>query len=65
MRKPVSIVEWFDVDNKEHVDAYYHLLNEGSWPVGFIPDNIHRLPMWQLDIANKLANRWVEYMRSK
>jgi len=57
----LDIYNWFDPHNIEHVKAYYHLCNIGTWPVSFIPDNINRAPGWQLTIAAKLADAWINF----
>ena len=33
-----TLSEWFDPRNSDHVEAYHHLINNGSWPEGFLPD---------------------------
>lgn len=34
---PKSIVDWFDINNPEHIAAYQFVCDKGYWPEGFIP----------------------------
>ena len=36
----ISIVDFFDPGEPEHMKAYKHLRDTGVWPVGFISDNV-------------------------
>jgi len=63
-----STVQWFDVYNREHLRAYEHLRKEGVWPEEFYRDVVMRRdlpPGWQFDIAQRLANQWVEHRLSR
>ena len=55
----INVVEWFDVDNPEHIAAYVYLNHHGSWPEGSIPDNVFFCPQWQLYLQNKLAEAYL------
>lgn len=61
----ISISEWFDPYNHEHMVAYRCLCDTGMWPVDFIPDNIYLPPGWQMLVINKMADAWLEYMTEK
>jgi len=56
-----SFCEWFDPNNIEHLRAYKHLQNAGAWPEGFKPGNIYMESFWQIMLAGKIANAWIEY----
>jgi len=56
-----SFCEWFDVDHIGHIRAYEQLQKTGMWPVGFV-GNMYLEPNWQMILAFKLANKWVDYM---
>jgi len=58
--KPKNLVEWFDVNNFDHIKAYNHLLIHGCWPEDFLPEDIEIPNVWQVGLANKLANAYVE-----
>lgn len=58
----MSIIDYFNPFNIEHIEAYTHLLKTGQWPVDFWSDDIELPSGWQISIMNKLANVWVDYM---
>ena len=55
-----TIVEIFDPYNLEHLEAYKVLLETGVWPVGFVPEGTVIPSMWQIQIAHKMAEAWIE-----
>ncbi len=61
----MNLLKWFDPTNKEHIGAYYHLGHYGVWPEGFIPEDTEFPHMWQVLLAQKLADNWVKYMMKK
>jgi hypothetical protein len=58
----ISIYDWFDPNNIDHIIAYNTLCATGTWPKGFIPEYVTLSPTWHIELAAKLAYRWVEYM---
>ena len=59
-----SIVDFFEVYNIDHIAAYKNLMDTGKWPEGFVPEGTASDPMWQVEIANKMAHAWVEQAMS-
>jgi hypothetical protein len=61
----MRIYEWFDPDNIEHIKAYKELQETGTWPKYFYNEikdkGIELGPGWQLIVAYKLADKWIEY----
>ena len=57
----LSLCEWFDPDNIDHLHAYHIVQNTGRWPVDFIPKNVQVDQIWQVTLAFKLANKWIDY----
>jgi hypothetical protein len=55
----VKITDWFNPLCLEHIKAYQHLRDKGSWPSGFLPKEVDFPIGWQTIIAFKLANEWV------
>lgn len=64
MRK-VTIVEFFDPNNTEHLEAFSYLLEHKCWPIEFAiklqekysyPDN------YQSRILEKITNRLLEFI---
>lgn len=55
----MNFIDWFDVSNKKHIEAYAQLNRGGTWPVGFIPKNVEMEPQWQLLLLAKMSDRWV------
>lgn len=56
------VENWFDPYNHEHVKAWKHLCEQGSWPEGFIPDYVEMTSGWQIDLTNQLANAWIDHI---
>ena len=56
----VDIVDWFDPENMDHLKAYLHLQKTGTWPEGFIPDNIIRGSGWAVTLMAKMTDRWLK-----
>lgn len=34
---PKSIIDWFDINNPEHIAAYQLVVDKGYWPPEFLP----------------------------
>lgn len=58
--EPVSFIEWFDVNNKTHLDAYRHLIETGCWPKGFIREAHKPQPGWQYALMAKLSSAYLD-----
>lgn len=60
----MSIVDYFNPFNIDHIRAHVHLMKTGSWPASFLHGNTQVIfdAGWQIGIMNKLANVWVDYM---
>ena len=56
----MTILDWFDVNNIEHLKAYKHLQDTGTWPKGFIPEDNEFVALQTTILANRLAGRYVE-----
>ena len=59
-----NIIEWFDPYNDVHIDAWVQLGKTGMWPHDFIPHGMGFSNLWQVGLANKIANCWVEQQNS-
>ncbi len=57
----MDIVTYFDPYNTDHLEAYRHLQDVGTWPNGFIPEGIAFNQAWQALIAFKMAALWVKF----
>lgn len=55
----MNIVEWFDPQKREHLQAWWHLCISGAWPDGFIPAGCEFPPHWQFSVAARLAEQYV------
>ena len=55
-----DFVEWFDPYDVDHIKAYQHLCEEGSWPKGFVLEGAVMVPAWQVVLASKIARCWVQ-----
>jgi hypothetical protein len=55
-----NILDYFDIYNADHLKAYQHLEKTGSWPEGFLPENIKFPPFWQINLSIKMALAWIK-----
>ena len=60
MTSKIDFNEWFDINKKEHLEAYEYLNNTGSWPKGFIPDNVEMSISWNPVLHYRMAFAYVE-----
>jgi hypothetical protein len=57
----MTIIEFFDPNNIEHIKAFVHLQNTGIWPNYFITTDITFPLLWQTTLMSKMTDKWVEY----
>ena len=60
----ITIYDFFDPYDIDHIEAYHQLCQTGEWPKGFIPEGIEFTNVWQVELAQKLADAWVGYQLS-
>lgn len=58
----MTLTEYFDPYNIDHIKAYRHLEKYGFWPEDFIPEDIEIENNWQISLLNKMAKAWIHYM---
>ena len=56
----MDIIEFFDPQVTKHLRAYKYLEEHGSWPRGFIDEDITFSPIWQVVILSKIADAHIE-----
>ena len=56
----MNFLDFFDVYNIEHLKAYKHLTQNGSWHEGFLPEDCKMSPIWAYQIAEKMSIAYVE-----
>ena len=61
----MTILEFFDADNIEHLRAFAHLRETGRWPRGFIPEGTEFPLRWFEQLALQMADRWVQHRLSQ
>jgi len=61
----MNFKDFFDENKVEHVNAYIHLTKKGSWPEGFIPEDIVYDVAWQLDLVGRFANLYIKEFKNK
>ena len=61
----MNIIDWFDVNNFEHILGYDYLIRTGHWPVGFIPEGTEFVPNWNILIMSKLADAYINVKKLK
>lgn len=59
-KQTISIVDWFQTDKIDHLEAWTHLDKHGCWPEGFLPENIEFSGAWEIEIMGKMAQAFVE-----
>ncbi len=55
----MKFTEFFDPLDIDHLTAYQHLQKNGTWPEGFIPQDIEFESNWLFTIQTKMADLWV------
>ena len=56
----MTIIEWFDPNNIEHLRAFQQLNNTGVWPTGVAPTGIEFNHLWQVTLTAKLADAYLD-----
>lgn len=56
----MDFMDFFDVYNIEHLKAYKHLSESGTWPKGFIPEDCELSPVWAYQVVEKMAVAYVD-----
>ena len=56
----MTISDYFDENNKDHIKAYIYLSKNGVWPENFITNDIKFNATWHFDITLKLALKYIE-----
>lgn len=57
----LTITDFFNPYDSDHLTAYRHLMQHGAWPEGFLPKGIEFSPVWQAEIENELAQAWLKH----
>lgn len=55
----MSILEFFDVYNYEHLQAFKKLGTSGMWPGDFIPNGTTFTTNWLITLMSRMAEAWV------
>ena len=56
----MNIVNWFDVNNLSHIEAYSILQNSGTWPKNFIPEGMEFPSQWSYRLVCKIADAYID-----
>jgi hypothetical protein len=61
----MTLLDFLDLNNPEHVKALFHFDQNGHFPEGFVPDNIEYDILWFKKLYLRLGNKWVrsEYQK--
>jgi len=60
MSDKISIIEYLDLNNVEHLRALQYYYKSGQWPQGFGHENIVYPPNWTVHISFILAGKYVD-----
>ena len=55
----MNIVNWFDPNDLEHLKAYKYLVDFGTFPKRFIPEDMETSSCWQLLLMSKIADHFI------
>lgn len=55
----MTILDFFDVHNQNHLEAWDHLQRKGFWPEGFTNDEMEFPINWQFIILQKFVDAWM------
>lgn len=62
----MTILDYFDIHNVEHLKAYEELMRTGIWPKRFWENNkLEKLDFpqcWQISLSNKMASDYIRMM---
>jgi len=63
----MTIIEWFQPNDVEHIRAYKHLMDTGIWPMEVVPKELYWDTSfwpncWQIGLAAKMADNWVSHI---
>jgi len=61
----MDILNWFEVDNYEHINAYVHLQETGCWPENFIPENIDFCLNWNTLLMAEMAYAYTKNFKER
>jgi hypothetical protein len=54
-----NFIDFFDVNNVSHLEAYNHLSKTGTWPEGFVTEDMEMPKMWLSAVREKMADAYV------
>ncbi len=61
----VKLEDWFDVKNREHLQAYSYHMQNGKWPQHFIPADVEvvdagqSIGLWKINLMNKIVTEFM------
>ena len=56
----MNLVEWFDIKNPDHINAFLYLRKRGTWPPGFLPLGVDFPVNWLFHLNEKMANEYLK-----
>ena len=56
----MKIMDWFNVYDMNHIKACKVLMDTGTWPEGFLPDDIKLGHAWQYELWWHMARAWAD-----
>ena len=58
----LTIIDFFDPHDLQHIAAYSVLVDSGVWPEDFVPKGTVFPSGWQCMLTFKITDAWMEYM---
>ena len=57
----MTILEFFNIHDPNHLRAFRVLQKTGGWPIGFIPDDVEFTEtMWSCSIQSQMATEYIK-----
>ena len=55
----MKILDWFDIYDIDHLQAWSHLEDTGIWPIDFVPDEVEFTTSWHMILSSKMSSQYV------
>jgi len=60
----LDLETFFDPHDPDHMAAYRHLVEKGSWPEGFLPEDLASMDGEMVSLMGVMAKAWMSHMNT-